>query len=1206
MFFTGFNGYKMDNIIGDILQKRSQTRLGNIFGMEKSNFTNAIKGNRGITGIQNSLEIDSFKTSIKNLFIDFTVADINKILESIRNSLNNCTDDERTIKNEKNQSKHEILTTLVTDIKELLEQSSSIDQNLLKDIVYSIFSFYLSNGEMYIWDLKQEKTSSSGLDEVLRTCRIISAAKLHNRKNVPITKYTFLRICEYLCPEANVLSVLHSANSAMHLNSLIQNTSALLPLKEEIKFYTNSEDLKGDDYIYVSISQEATFITEAHKTKALNILLDSYMSCVPYFHNSYSKDKHEINVTVSKYINALAFEGYFSKDYNSKCLLLEIAEKLISTHNHDNDYIHTLVEQYNGNSIIAAAQPSEELSNKIIELIECYYTDVTNTDCSFCYFTSKFIDWIEQIDKNDKGFVINTYKRLIENKCFDPKIWNKVSREYVVKHFCEKILDSDDKKILCAYITMYAKGEAPELFRFLNPKYRDKYLKFLHRAIIYLDSYPTSSHKTLCQGIDSCLSGIYIYIRSKSDEEEKYMPIIKDILFSVDWSKKCYSQVLINCKDWILNGTPKLNFNFSYDWYELVNSCVTSPNNDANNINCLLYGLDPMITQSLCHDENKNKEVIQLYNESLLFLTEYLYKKETYSDAFRTVILCRRNYVNEDVLCKIREFTAYALSKHDYEMDYICIEKCVKDYMNGVHSDEEKKNLLLQIFLHLPDYRFKDILSKYKLLELLTKNRQVLDCIVEETIKNNNTFIRSIQYLVEEKNSIEESPNRKAIWEYVFIFPILHKLLWKDNFLKLDRNLQIQLFHFCKKHKEYESSLLYWLQYVENNDTAFNNDNAVKFALLSYCDKTIDIDSFPNIKNYLITIADDIASRMPNSKEIKEKYGYYTAETFMYHLISLLKKHPEDTALLCACCISKAYGTLKYISDHPNDKRAQSKNEDRSELFSTVISNPCIRTLASHYAKEILDFIKKDAYDANIFKSYVGENYDKNETLMKNMEFGIYPKWFEKKIDVDSVPCVFEENEIVDYFNSDDAEDTSNEGVLKDLLLWEEEARQTLNFTISPTNRITILKKDGISHIIHGNKLLKKCIYQAEVDEVPAPKRFMAYIFHIEELKEELVFPKPLSLIQIDLYEVFEFLYKRVLNILSIHLGYDISDSDKRIPKIPKQHQKDELITIKFFLDFYRTYVSKHRLIKKAALGYKPWIDEIENAITKLENKMEA
>ena len=59
-----------------------------------------------------------------------------------------------------------------------------------------------------------------------------------------------------------------------------------------------------------------------------------------------------------------------------------------------------------------------------------------------------------------------------------------------------------------------------------------------------------------------------------------------------------------------------------------------------------------------------------------------------------------------------------------------------------------------------------------------------------------------------------------------------------------------------------------------------------------------------------------------------------------------------------------------------------------------------------------------------------------------------------------------------------------------------------------------------------------------------------------------------------------------------------------RVPKIQKQYQKDEVITLKFFLDFYRIYVMKHRIIKKAALGYKTWIDEIEAAIVNLENQI--
>lgn len=1191
-FFNGFDGFKTRDFIS--ILKIKQVDLAAIFGIDTANISTALSGTRGISGAHSTL-LSTYKEQIIQLFPTVSESDLISIINRIEESLNNCSESDKSSK------EYTSLKELVSDTKMMI----SDDSNITCDLLYALLSFYLSNGKVCIMENKPESTSSKiGLEEVVRVCGIISSLKTHNGKNVPITKYTFLKICDHMCPDINLSSILRSAVSVNHLNSLLQNTVILTPIKEQIIFCTSPENIGNNAYICVSTNQPALSVNESQKAKVLDILVDSYMSCVPSFHDSNCDEKHELNITISKYINALAFEGYFSKDYNSKCKLLELTELLIKTHNHDNSYIHSLVEYNRGLPIIANAAPNDELSNRIISLIQDYYNDVTNTDCSFCYFTPKFINWLERKDKENKGFVISTYKQLIANNCFEPKIWNKISKEELIKHFCEKILDSNNKRILCAYITMYAKGEAPELFRLLNQKYREKYIKFIHSAIIHLDSYPTSSHKTLCQGIDSCLSGIYIYIRSKSDEEEKYMPTIREILTNIDWSKKCYSQVLVNCKDWILNGTPKLNFNFSYDWYELVSACIKSKNNDDDNIGCLLYGLDPMITQSMSDDKIKNKEVIQLYNKALLFITEHLNKQETYSDAFRTIILCRRNFVDGDVLCKIRELTVRALLKHDLEMDYFCVEKCIKDYMAITHSDDEKRHLLLQIFLHLPDYKFKDILSKYKLLEFITKNRQVVDYIIDEIINNNSEFIRSIQFLIEDKNSIEETPSRKAIWEYVFIFPIVHKLLWKDNFLKLERNLQIQLFHFCKKHKEYEPSLFYWLQYVETDNIAFNNDNAVKFALLSYCDKIIDIDSFPNIKNYLITVANDIASRMPNNKEIKEQYGYYTAETFMYHLISLLKKHPEDTALLCACCISKTYGTLKYISDHPDDKKAKSKNEDRSELFSTVISNPCIRTLAVHYAKEILDFINKDANDANIFKSYVGENYDVNERLMKNMVFGIYPKWFDKQIDVDIVPCVFAENEIFDFFDSGDAEDTSNKGVLKDLLLWEEEAQQTFNFTISPTNKITILKKNEISHIIHGNKLLKKCLYQLEIEQVPAPQKFMAYIFHTECLKSELNFSTPVPLKQFDLYKTLESLYKRTLKILSISLGYDISDSDVRVPKIQKQHQKDELITLKFFLDFYRIYVMKHRIIKKAALGYKTWIDEIEAAIVNLENQI--
>ena len=229
-------------------------------------------------------------------------------------------------------------------------------------------------------------------------------------------------------------------------------------------------------------------------------------------------------------------------------------------------------------------------------------------------------------------------------------------------------------------------------------------------------------------------------------------------------------------------------------------------------------------------------------------------------------------------------------------------------------------------------------------------------------------------------------------WERVYLFQICNWILSRDVFLCAPEEIQLLVLHYTKNKREYRDSFYMLLEGLKQERAFSLLDTKVKTALLLHADDYIDMfeKQYAEYNRFLEDTLQDLCSNNLSHAQIKKLYGLRT-DTLIYHIIKIYKAYPEKTAKLCVIGLCKLYKQLiSYNIEDAFQSYAVKLINDRIEIFSVYVANPCIRNISIFFCDRIFAYFNQSS-NANKLKSLFYKLYQTVIVLKRHS----WPEWFD-------------------------------------------------------------------------------------------------------------------------------------------------------------------------------------------------------------------
>lgn len=923
-------------------------------------------------------------------------------------------------------------------------------------------------------------------------------------KACPLTRTSFVSLCKYVANE-DVDAILSVDYSAEQLNSIVSDST--LPILKEFEergfCFVESKDTilvtLEDDGPEKASDPPSSFIV-------LENLFEAYKS-ERYHENHFSLKKKELNITISEYVRAMAFSDSF-KTTEEKSLLISIIQTLIATHNHDSNYMYSVLYDSETKSTPVAIQ-----SNIITECVANYYEDIYSTDINWVYWSNNFLATIKKLDLTNQIHILENL--IFERKCFNLTIWKALARitderqisllrDYIAKTvfpICQKqAIEESDARQLVAFICMFARGSFLPVCYDKNSQsvYSKTFALTIRYILVHLEkivSFFPARIGDISQGLANCLLAItsiekntnsikpifagidqnstcikeYVFLRevydllvfgilptkSKIDflqifsierneqAEEKFIAFVKNNYFPLEsnpfvqdsdslvLASYLYLRKMVSGKRYLLNDEIKEFFDKVVTW--LIEATYQDPKQQyllaIANAEYYLHGMGykalnekkknlyahilksgkynlipPTIIEQVWHPfkgllaSGEDPQLRDVFNQCI----DYWLNEEN-NCSVATFILKGIPFCSAENKVRIIKYAhnllQYSLSQLHYSQIKLAINTIEKEV--GTLSTELAYHVVTD--LHTTNLLLTD---KLKVLGIVIDKigySFITNSLVEQG--KNSQYYETFYQLIRSVKGYS--------WERVYLFQICNWILSCDVFLRSSEDIQLLVLHYTKNKREYWDSFYMLLEDLKQERAFSLLDPKVKTALLLHADDYIDMfdKQYAEYNQFLEDTLQDLCNNSFSHAQIKKQYGLRT-DTLIYHIIKIYKAYPEKTAKLCVIGLCKLYKQLiSYNIEDAFQSYAVKLINDRIEIFSVYVANPCIRNISTFFCDKIFAYFNQSS-SANKLKSLFYKLYQTVIALKRHD----WPEWFDisqKEFAVTRPDSIFD-NVIVD------------------------------------------------------------------------------------------------------------------------------------------------------------------------------------------------
>ena len=920
-------------------------------------------------------------------------------------------------------------------------------------------------------------------------CILSATTKDHksvgNVKSVLLTRYTFLSMCAYEGSDKAIKAHIDKSPdftspdiTAERLNQLFQEKGRKDPFYaafcKRYRFETSKEDI-------ISVCRLSTndWSPEVEDYfAAWDFLIGAYNNCN---HNDYfGYLKREINRTVSEYMQCLVYMGFII-DTQSKKRYFDACKYLIDTHNH---YPYYILSLFGGKNYLGEKQyffSKTEDFEPIKSLAAMYLEDGFWTDMPSVRIGKQYIAWLCYNDICSNGQLFD----LIEKRnCFDEFVWERVLqaggsdiRTYVMKHIFLKDLfefeDETKRRRAIAFVLMLGNSKTlsenlvkTEYASEEKNEYNKAFTRFYKLFELFLDgkaakSDPLTTNRK--RQIQHAQKRITAKLFQKSKESGRSQENSQDLS---DTTKEFHKEdalsrilklgILRQENDTFSIGT-KLRLDYSNATAAEFFSCFEQI--------CRTAGLDDTSKSiyNLCYQvvlESANESGL---NKLVLSYCKYLAYSNSYTSEQNKALACD---TISAFLCQTTEKTYYVFN-----------EKCVRNMaflLSGCRGDWIYRKLFLDLY-ESTGGGYSDI--KYEILGWLLYTRVIniytlLNYLKAERENEGGAYSRCLGQLLGGK--LNHS------WRVAHIMPIIRLLLQSDNFDALSPKTQESIAKFvARRLPSYVAEL--------------SADLRLGTALISKLQ--VIPDSMEPVCRSMLAILENepMAIKYEWNAETIDFIGL--AEKLLY----FYRNNPQQTAILAARAASILQGTIMARLG------TRSFNHNllsiRKKSYVAIMSHPCIRGLAQHYANQLykaIDYcnehiLRTESDDGDkallqlidqLRNRIFPEQYYGNDVKKRFGLFGSFTKL--SKTIVCPGEIVYPQLGLRSH-KKDEAEQT--------IYRWHKQAKPAEVFEPEDGDAVIVYKKNGKLYCIDGKHLIWACENNAN-----APKKIVAYLWEPERM----------------------------------------------------------------------------------------------------------
>lgn len=915
-------------------------------------------------------------------------------------------------------------------------------------------------------------------------CILSATTKDHksvgNVKHVILTRYTFLSMCAYEGSDKAIKAHINKSPdftspdiTAERLNQLFREKGRKDPFYaafcERYRFETSKQNL-------ISVCRLSTndWIPEVEDYfTAWDFLIGAYKNCN---HNDYfGYLKFEINRTVSEYMQCLVYMG-FIVGAQAKKRYFDACKYLIETHNHYPYYILSLFGAKNHlggeHYFFSDAEdfkPIKDLTALYFE--DSFWTDMPQDDVGKCY-----VDWLcaNKICSN------NELLDLIQTRnCFDRAVWErllkslpKMLRTYAMNHiFLRDLYEFEDetkKRKAVGFILMLSKkklvGELVKTTYAQEEKnaYNKAFSQFYHLLNLFLESKNAQTDPLINDKMGTMqvtLRRVKAILFEKTEQNNlpqktsandsgclkvtKQDDVLSSIL-SLGILERCGDTFTIKSKLCMHYNNETADSFFAY--FEQV---------------CHIAGKDNMSKNlyNMCY-----QVVLQSANESSLDKLMLSYCKYlAYSNSYTSP---ENQAVARDTIAAFLKQT----TENTYDIfNWKCMHNLVF-LLRGCQGEWLYRKLFLDLYESTPTKDYFD--SKYEILGDFFRSRILniyilLNKFKEEQGQAECPYSRCFGQLL--------GGRLRYSWQVAHIMPLVKLLLQPVNFDALHPHTQGAVATFVARR-------------LPAYATELSKD---------LCLGAMVIGRLPEIPPSMEPVCQKLLNLMEQDPHVLKKVLDVKTTDYIRlakKLLIFYKNDPERTAFLAARAASILQGTiwakLQKLSSN------QSLLEKRVDDFSIIMSHPCIRGLAKHYADLLYEML--DHSNEHILRTESDTGDDAVLQMIVQIHNGVFPDWCDRTVRVGWLKKYTELKRITVrpeelIYPKSNLINEKREGVLTSFDEWRKQAKESDAFV--PDYAVTVFKQDGKLHCIDGRHLIWAC-----ENNIRAPKKIVAYLWTPEKV----------------------------------------------------------------------------------------------------------
>jgi len=669
-------------------------------------------------------------------------------------------------------------------------------------------------------------------------------------------------------------------------------------LKQEMEYRKMSDMFDFSDNDVILDKKTAT------QKKVWTVLLDIFHNCKDEFHNCNDIYKFELNSTLSKYLYAISFDEFPKTNPENKAMVIDGIQTMLLKRNYHQSYFMILVEFRLGTDELILHFEYEEDRLKII----CQVASLMFEDESDSYISGFWQKTVEYLNKTHEK-PSTALQKLIAGCCMDGFVWSTYLSKFPAKNagnirfLISKCIEKHKADKLITTLCFFDKQEYYKyIFDSYDSNYNINLIRFLKKIIICEKEINRNQAKKTIDllKVVETPEKIKKLLKDRRLDKNKNFP---DDFLRYLGEETVLPTISIEKKEIDTLFAPKtFRFRLLQDKVE-KDKALFSNNYFRSNLKKKLVAYKNGVVHNnaarkLCIQFLATQENYYEISDLITMWFDYAIIKQTDKAFFD---------IWKDFVEKIKQLSVNPSVKEKLKSEHY---KSLIEHIEQISSREEfaayLNELLYFSIQQAVSIENLDPENMFFVLCYLFNKKIGLDNVYCELIANSDASMKYENGIKKLCKHLYEHINLQSL--QIYMEKLVSHLLFHERFITLSLSLRNQLIHYAKKLPEFVSEYRTVEDYLSSPEVWSDLEDSIRMAIISRASDAF-LDSHPCVKDYAAFTLGNLNTKKPNKSILENTYGYKVRNLY-YHLISVNRHNPIQSARLCCFVLSEVFSSL--------------------------------------------------------------------------------------------------------------------------------------------------------------------------------------------------------------------------------------------------------------------------------------------------------